>query len=1523
MVLKDAPNELPEWVKVTGLTDMVALSASGMHNLALHADGSVWTWGVAPEVDGIRNDGLPAKIPGLDHVVAVAAGRGHQLALKSDGTVWTWGMNLAGEMGTPPKLPVGNATMPDGQVNQNYVFEKVKLNTTKKPEQIKGLEKVAAMGAGDGFSIFVKTDGTVWACGVNTEGQLGTGVVDKGDYMVQPAHPEPVQVPGLEKIIRVAVADERGEHGEVHILALDADGAVWDWGIGGLGASEKALPSAGWLKRANTGAVVLNADTQQRAIPKKIWGLPKIKRIAACGRNNIALSHEGRVFVWGGGMRHGLCPRLEDEMELEQRWEMQRINSVGPNPPKLTSADSKVALRGSVVPVEIAGLERVADVAVNRDAAYALKSDGTVMAWGENTWCTLGSGKLPKEQPKAVEPVRVANLVDASAIAAAGTYALAIRGKAEDSLLKWFLEFSRILKSRTDTINRVRGAAGFIATPLAELRANNLAIIKIVQNPAKTEGVKEEAVAELRKKLARQSQEIRTHLDNLAALEREGTEAAKDIVEHLNKGFDHYGERHLQDFLRWKKRYEAMAKRLPFELAMTSGDDSHFMELAAQFQATDLPVELRVRIAKKLLSLGNIVGAYEHARAAVGAAQNDPGAKEALRDVQLVILSCALAKSDEAIGQARAAFEDYLTATGYPATDYRTVRPMHVRLLLGPLDETNRSEVWALITHGIVNTCDRVAGRLGAEELKLNATTKQMTERFLGLQLIRLLLKRGKSMEEIQELVKKADGLSSVLPLTQPDGTPYTPLQLNGLHLAILAALQVPEMKALLDPTEILQIALNKPYFDKFTVASTAIDAFGAHLVSDALLLAVPMAELYSVAGEAVTVTEFAAQLVRWNRMVTLAGGTRAGQLIFSALQKEQQLAGWLLRQELLLSFTTLKGAQLVGLFVLQKALAERAQQFGGPYAATFVQALVILSSDLSLLAKWLKAGQIETRTAERIVDRFVAEGKILQKRIETRHAEVVRMRELMKKQAAGETFTPDESEFLRARMETVPGDFIPNGSAANDAPFADKVAAEGGAQGNKKETDDILGEFENGIKQEGEELNNNLNEAGGLKGKLKTAPDPPPGPQTISYNPEKQAPGTWGPYKEPPTPTPGKNWAKGEEAMARGDYAAARQHYEEAAKANEMPDDLVDYYVTRAVEAQTASRLRMPENAAAVARTMSADIPPATAEELLVTRWNERTPLRVETPGATSTISEIPGHPDYLLKEMVPIPGKIESSHLEQMGESEVVASLLARELGIAYPATAVRFMRDAQGEVKAVRLLMRRIKGDSLNGLNSGEIYLYRTELAEGKAFAHLISDYDRKLDNFMRSLEDGRVYYLDGAMADIRSAAIGRGAPAVEFTNRGFLGIDHWYVRSYRFDGGGLRDGIKNLTPGSETFKVAVKNHLAERSLTYQDALPMVKRIHALIGDENRLRNLLTKAYETAQGVGNAKLSSFVDDAVHTLKIRDKTLDEMMRCLNQRNGIPLPEATSGRLEAPAAPRPFILPKRFDQRTVLRRAA
>ncbi|MEK7952612.1 cadherin-like beta sandwich domain-containing protein [Luteolibacter soli] len=181
---------------ISGLRAAIpAIAAGDSHSLFLKGDGSAWACGKGSEGQlgngSSVNISSPVQVSGMTSgVAAISAGNAHSLFLKSDGTVWACGANNQGQLGD------GTST------------------TRSTPVQITSLSGVEAIAAGYRFSLFLKTDGTVWACGDNGNGQYGNGSLSSLST--------PVQVmTGVQ-----AIAAGGGENG-CYSLFLKTNGSVW------------------------------------------------------------------------------------------------------------------------------------------------------------------------------------------------------------------------------------------------------------------------------------------------------------------------------------------------------------------------------------------------------------------------------------------------------------------------------------------------------------------------------------------------------------------------------------------------------------------------------------------------------------------------------------------------------------------------------------------------------------------------------------------------------------------------------------------------------------------------------------------------------------------------------------------------------------------------------------------------------------------------------------------------------------------------------------------------------------------------------------------------------------------------------------------------------------------------------------------------------------------------------------------------------------------------------------------------
>jgi hypothetical protein len=183
------------------------------------------------------------------------------------------------------------------------------------------------------------------------EGQ--TGLIGDGGHT---SGPTPLLVSGLSGVTALASA-------ATTTYALKSDGTVWAWG-------------------ANTwGELGIGSSTALSLVPVQISALTSVSAIGAGTHTGYAVKTDGSVWAWGAGGSGQL-------------------------------GDGSVTAK-ALTPVQVSGLTGVASVAGGPLTSYAVKTDGTVWAWGAGSQFQLGDGT---NTAAALTPVQVSGLTGATEV---------------------------------------------------------------------------------------------------------------------------------------------------------------------------------------------------------------------------------------------------------------------------------------------------------------------------------------------------------------------------------------------------------------------------------------------------------------------------------------------------------------------------------------------------------------------------------------------------------------------------------------------------------------------------------------------------------------------------------------------------------------------------------------------------------------------------------------------------------------------------------------------------------------------------------------------------------------------------------------------------------------------------------------------------------------------------------------------------------------------------------------------------
>lgn len=372
---------------------VVAIAAGNDLSVALKSDGSVVAWGY----NGSGQTIVP--VPAQSGVVSIAAGNGHILALKADGSVVSWGDNNLGQSTVPsvaksgimavaggglysmalsvPDVTFGNQAIATASPVKTFLVK----NTGTSPLS---LNTVSLMG-GNTADFTVRTDGMLTT--LPAAGQT-TFSVTFGPTIV-----------GLRQTT-------------LRVLSDDAKHGVFDIFVMGTGVA----PTPEITIKQQDGSTLSRGVISWSGFTGDLMDVPAevqsgVVALAAGPNSNLALKDDGGVIAWGSAV-WPVPPAARSEVVA------------------IATGGSAVALKrdGSVIvwdsvvrEVPLAAQSDVVAIAAGTTHVAALKSDGSVIAWGENYF---GETTVPAAAQSGVV-----------AIAAISSYNMAL--KSDGSVVSW------------------------------------------------------------------------------------------------------------------------------------------------------------------------------------------------------------------------------------------------------------------------------------------------------------------------------------------------------------------------------------------------------------------------------------------------------------------------------------------------------------------------------------------------------------------------------------------------------------------------------------------------------------------------------------------------------------------------------------------------------------------------------------------------------------------------------------------------------------------------------------------------------------------------------------------------------------------------------------------------------------------------------------------------------------------------------------------------------------------------------
>jgi alpha-tubulin suppressor-like RCC1 family protein len=278
----------------------------------LFRDGNLWIWGNGADVRLGNNSTINISTPittfaGGTNWKQVSGANFHTTAIKTDGTLWVWGRNNVGQL--------GNATI---------------TNTSTPVTTFAGGNNWKQVSCKGSHTAAIKTDGTLWAWGFGSTGQLGNATITNTTTPV-------TTFAGGTNWKQVNCAT-------TYTAAIKTDGTLWTWGRGSYGTLGNAT-----ITDTSTPVTTFAGGTNWKQVSCGIF-------------HTSAIKTDGTLWIWGLGSSGQLG--------------------------NATITDTSTPV------TTFAGGNNWKQVECGNNHTLAIKTDGTLWAWGRGNEGQLGNATV-------------------------------------------------------------------------------------------------------------------------------------------------------------------------------------------------------------------------------------------------------------------------------------------------------------------------------------------------------------------------------------------------------------------------------------------------------------------------------------------------------------------------------------------------------------------------------------------------------------------------------------------------------------------------------------------------------------------------------------------------------------------------------------------------------------------------------------------------------------------------------------------------------------------------------------------------------------------------------------------------------------------------------------------------------------------------------------------------------------------------------------------------------------------------